>query len=73
MDPEIVPDVVGIVFTVIAKFCAEEDPHALVAITEIVPLLASAVAEIELVVDVPLQPLVKVQVYELADGSFVTE
>ena len=56
-EPEIVPGVAGIVFTVIAKFCAAEDPHALFAITEIVPLVASAVVEIELVVDVPLQPL----------------
>jgi len=68
-----VPGVVGMVFTVIAKFCAAEDPQALVAITEIVPLVASAVAEIELVVDVPLQPPGKVQEYELADGSLITE
>lgn len=72
-DPEIIPGVVGIVFTVIAKFCADEDPHELVAITEIVPLDASGVVEIEFVGDVPLQPTGNVHVYELADGSFVTE
>ncbi len=73
LDPEIIPGVVGIVFTVIAKFCADEDPHALFAITEIDPLVASAVVEMELVVDVPLQPTGNVHVYEVADGSFVTE
>ena len=71
--PEIVPGTAGIVFTVTTKVCTDEEPQALFAFTEIVPLVGSAVVEIELVVEVPLQPDGSVHVYELAEGSFVTE
>jgi hypothetical protein len=61
-EPEIVPSVAGIVFTVIAKFCADEDPHALFAVTVILPLVEDAVVLIEFVEEVPVQPLDIVQV-----------
>jgi len=54
--PEIAPGVVGDVFTVIACDDAELVPQAFVAATVTLPLVAFAVAEIELVVDVPVQP-----------------
>jgi hypothetical protein len=54
--PEIVPGVAGIVFTVIANVCAEEEPHTLLATTITLPLVADAVTSIEFVVEVPVQP-----------------
>ena len=49
-------------FTVMANVCAVDEPHSLFAVTEISPLVALAVASMELVVDVPVQPLGNVQV-----------
>ena len=54
--PEIVPGVVGIVFTTTANVCALEFPQALFAVTVMFPEVALAVALIEFVVDVPVQP-----------------
>jgi len=44
-------------------------PHEFVAVTEIVPPSVPAVAFIELVVELPLQPDGKVQVYEVAPDT----
>jgi hypothetical protein len=41
----------------------------LLAVTDIVPPLAPGVALIELVVELPVQPDGKVQVYEVAPGT----
>lgn len=71
--PEIVPGVEGMVFTVIANVCGVDDPQALFAVTVIFPLVELAVVFIEFVVDVPVQPPGNVQVYEVAEGSLVTE
>ena len=48
-------------------------PQALFATMEILPPIAPKVAVIELVVEVPLQPLGNVQVYEVAPLTVVTE
>jgi hypothetical protein len=52
----------GTVLTVTAKVCAVLLPHALLAVTVMLPLFAPTVAVMLLVVDVPLQPLGKVHV-----------
>ena len=54
--PVIALGVDGMPFTVTAKICAVEAPQALLAVTETFPLVALAVAVIEVVVDVPVQP-----------------
>ncbi len=48
------------------KWLADEEPHALFAVTDIVPPAVPAVVVMLLVVEVPLQPLGKVQVYDVA-------
>ena len=48
--------------TVTARVCVVEEPHVLLAVTEILPLVALAVVVIDVVVDVPVQPPGKVQV-----------
>ena len=60
--PLMEPGVAGAVFTTMACDEAAEVPQALVAVTEILPAVALAVAVIELVVDVPVQPLGNVHV-----------
>ena len=65
--------IVGNEFTVIANEEDDDVPQLLLAVTVIFPLVAIAVVEIELVVDVPLQPDGKIQVYEVAPGTAVTE
>ena len=72
-NPEIVPGVAGIVFTVIAKVTAAEFPQVLFAVTVMFPLVALAVALILFVVDVPVQPPGNVQVYEVAPATAVIE
>ena len=54
--PAITPGVAGAVFTVIACDDEAEDPQVLFAVTLMFPLVALAVAVIELVVDAPVQP-----------------
>jgi hypothetical protein len=50
-------------FTVTAKVCVADDPHViLLAATEIFPLVAIAVVVIDVVVEVPVQPLGNVHV-----------
>jgi hypothetical protein len=56
MLPLILPGVVGIVFTVILIVCAVEEPHALIAVTEILPPVEPAVVTIEVEVELPDQP-----------------
>lgn len=60
--PLIAPAIAGIVFTVMACDDAADVPHALVAVTVMLPAVELAVAVIELVVDVPVQPLGNVHV-----------
>lgn len=71
--PAMAPGVAGIGVTVIAKVAAEELPHELLAVTVMLPLVALAVVEMELVVDVPLQPDGNVHVYEVAPETAATE
>jgi hypothetical protein len=60
--PLITPGVGGAEFTVIAKVCGAEEPQLLFAVTKIFPLEEPAVAFIEFVVDVPVQPFGSVHV-----------
>jgi hypothetical protein len=46
-------------------------PHALVAVTEIVPVLVPTVTLIVFEVELPVQPLGKLQVY-VSPATFVT-
>ena len=50
------------VFTTIACDDADEVPQALLAVTVMLPAVEFAIAVIELVVDVPVQPLGNVHV-----------
>ena len=52
----IVPGCEGIGLTVTFKVCGKEDPQELLAMTVIFPVVAPAVAFIELVMDEPVQP-----------------
>ena len=60
--PLIAPGVAGVAFTTIAWEDAADVPHELVAVTVTLPLVELAAAVIELVVDVPVQPLGNVHV-----------
>ena len=60
--PVIDPGVAGVDAGVTAKVRAEEAPHALFATTLTFPAVAFGVAEILVVVEVPVQPDGKVQV-----------
>jgi hypothetical protein len=60
--PLIVPGVGGAVINATASVCAEEVPQSLLAVTVIFPGVALAVAVIEFVVEVPVQPDGKVHV-----------
>lgn len=68
-----VPGCAGTVLVVTASVRGVDEPQVLLAVTEIVPPFAPVVAVIELIVDVPVQPLGNVQVYEVAPGTAVTE
>ena len=52
--------------------CGVELPQALLAVTEIVPPVEPALVTIASVVDVPVQPLGKVQVYDVAPLTGLT-
>lgn len=60
--PVMTPGAAGVVFTTIASVAAAELPQALLAVTVMLPPVELAVAVIELVVDVPVQPLGNVHV-----------
>ena len=62
----------GVVFTVIASVCANELPQPLLAVTVMLPAVVLAVVVILFVVDVPLQPPGKVQVYDVAPLTALT-
>jgi hypothetical protein len=67
--PVIVPGVAGAEPGVTAKVLAVEVPHVLVAVTLTLPAVALGVAEILVVVEVPVQPPGKVHVYEVAPAT----
>ena len=72
--PDIAPGVAGAV--VETETITEVDglvPQEFEAETEIFPPVEPAEVEIELVVELPLHPPGRVQVYELAAGSELTE
>lgn len=52
----------GVVVTVIANTCGVDEPHALVAVTEMVPLVAFAAVVMDVVADVPVHPAGNVHV-----------
>lgn len=60
--PLMAPGVGGIIFITMACEEAAEVPQPLLAVTVMLPAVELAVAVIELVVDVPVQPPGKVQV-----------
>ena len=60
--PLIVPGWEGMMATVTARVRAVDVPHVLFAVTEMFPLVALAVAVMEVVVEVPVQPPGKVHV-----------
>ena len=57
-----VPGVAGVALGVTAKVAVAEDPQLLFAFTVILPAVALGVAEIEVVVEVPVHPVGVVQV-----------
>ena len=61
-DPVMAPGWAGVLFTVTDIICAKDEQEPLFAVTETFPLVVLAVALIELVVDVPVQPAGNVQV-----------
>jgi hypothetical protein len=63
--PVIAPGVAGIVLIVIGKLWTPEEPQPLFAFTVTLPLVEFVVAEMEFVVDVPVQPVGSVQVYDV--------
>jgi hypothetical protein len=54
--PVIVPGCAGSAVTVTLKVLAVPEPHELFAVTDIVPPVAPGVADIDVVVEVPLHP-----------------
>lgn len=70
--PVILPATAGNELTPTLSVLGSEELHALFAVTEIVPLAAAVVALIELVVEFPVHPEGKVQVYEVAPGTAAT-
>ena len=65
-EPLMVPGVAGAAAVVTVNVCAVVLPQVLLAFTVIVPPVVVGVAVILLVVELPLQPLGNVQVYEVA-------
>lgn len=60
--PLIAPGVAGMPVDVTTKACADETPHAPVAVTVMTPLIAPVVTEMLAVFEVPAQPEGSVQV-----------
>ena len=71
--PLIGPGIAGVAVKVTASVCAMLFPQALLAVTDMVPPPVPCVADMLLVVEVPLHPVGKVQVYEVAPFTDVTE
>lgn len=71
--PLILPGVAGTVFTVTASTCTGEVPQLLFAVTVTFPLKELAVEVMLAEVDVPVHPLGRVHVYELAFATGPTE
>ncbi len=69
MGPPIDPGCAGVVDTVTLCVLARLVPHVLPAVTEMVPPVEPAVALIDTVVELPLHPEGKVQVYVVAPGT----
>jgi hypothetical protein len=67
--PVIALGVAGAEPGVTAKVAAVDVPHVLVAVTLTLPAVALGVAEILVVVEVPVQPPGKVHVYEVAPAT----
>ena len=67
------PGVAGNVFAVTLNELVGLEPQVLFALTVIVPEFDPAVTVILLVVDDPVQPVGKVQVYVVAPGTVATE
>lgn len=55
--PLMLPGIVGTVLTVTANDCAADEPQELLAETVTFPLVLLAVAVIEVVVELPVQPV----------------
>jgi hypothetical protein len=70
--PEILPGVVGAALTVKANVETAEVPQVLLALTVILPPVEPVVTFMLLVVEVPVHPLGRVQVYEVAPPTLVT-
>jgi hypothetical protein len=70
--PVILPGIAGRGLTETFIVCTAELPHALFAITEMVPPAAPGVTKILLLVLLPLQPPGRLHVYEMADKLFAT-
>lgn len=69
--PLMLPGVAGMVFTVTDNDCTADEPQLLFADTVTFPLVVLAVAVMELVMEVPAQPLGNVQVYDVAPDTEV--
>ena len=67
--PLIVPGWAGTVVTVTPSVRSLLVPQELLAVTVMSPPVASAVALIDVVVELPVHPDGKVQVYEVAPGT----
>lgn len=71
--PEITPGSAGTFPTETPRVCTEEDPQVLLADTVILPPEVPAIAVILLLVEVPVQPDGKTQVYDVAPDTSGTE
>jgi hypothetical protein len=68
------PGVAGAAETTLTAIdCADELPHVLLAVTEMVPPVDPAATTMDDVVEVPLHPFGRVHVYEVAPFTEVTE
>ena len=63
----------GVAAVLTVRLCASDEPHALFAVTEIVPPDDDGVTVMEAVADVPDHPEGKVHVYEVAAELDTTE
>ena len=65
----IISGIAGAVFTVTFNVCGPEEPQLLLADTVISPPEILATVTMAFVVDVPVQPVGKVHVYEVAPAT----